>query len=123
MDADGLLRGAGEVGSSDHHDGLEDERAVHAAPAGPAEEAKPKKTHRRNRSLTALLPTLKAKPKRSTDEVSGLLSSPPPIFLCPFLRLSPSVCAHVCVCMCRGQGWHLTERGLVEDELPVSSLA
>ena len=55
--------------------GLEDDKIVHATPAGQAaaaEEAKPKKTHRRNRSLTALLPTLKAKPKRSTDDVHAL---------------------------------------------------
>lgn len=95
MDTDGPLRGAGEVSSSDHHEGLEDDRVTHAAPAvaaAPAEEAKPKKTHRRNRSLTALLPTLKAKPKRSTDEVPDLLSSqpsaPPTLFS---LHFSPTL--------------------------------
>ncbi|KAK9826232.1 hypothetical protein WJX74_001578 [Apatococcus lobatus] len=70
VDTDGPLRGTGEVSSSDHNE-LEDDKVFVAAPAGhapPAEEAKPKKTHRRNRSLTALLPTLKAKPKRTTDE-------------------------------------------------------
>ncbi len=71
-DADGPLRAAGELGSTDL-DGAEDERQAMPPPppvAVPVEETKPKKSHRRNRSLTALLPTLKAKPKRSTDEVS-----------------------------------------------------
>ena len=65
-DAEGPLRGASELGSTELDIG-EEEKA--ASPPPIVEEAKPKKTHRRNRSLTALLPTLKAKPKKSTDEV------------------------------------------------------
>ena len=83
-DAGGVIPGSAAPGAA-----ASDSESALTAQTGDAE--KQKKGHRRGRSLTGLIPTLKTKPKRSQSQLFEVCHtwppSPPPPLLCCCPRL------------------------------------
>ena len=74
-----------------------DSASAGSAQAVAADGEKPKKGHRRGRSLTGLIPTLKTKPKRSQSQLSEV-----PMLCCAALRCAVLCCPALC-CAALGQ--------------------